>query len=79
MPADPLPPVLLAQIQVAVRTVRFGAIELTIHDGRIVQIETRAKMRVTTTADPTTDGGPLEHPASLHRTTGEDAMAQGRV
>ena len=30
----------------ALRRLRFGAVEVTVHDGRIVQIETREKVRV---------------------------------
>jgi hypothetical protein len=29
----------------AVRALRFGSIEIVVHDGRVVQIETRAKVR----------------------------------
>jgi len=35
----------LDQIASAVHHIRYGSIELTIHDGRVVQIETRAKTR----------------------------------
>jgi len=37
----------LSQIVEAVQQIRYGSVELTIHDGRIVQIETRAKTRFT--------------------------------
>ena len=30
----------------AVRAIRFGAVELVIHDGRVVQIERREKVRI---------------------------------
>ena len=30
----------------AVRAIRFGAVELVIHDGRVVQIERREKLRL---------------------------------
>ena len=41
------PPIndVLDQIAAAVRQIRYGSVELTIHDGRVVQIETRAKTR----------------------------------
>ena len=29
----------------AVRTVEFGSVEIVIHDGRVVQVETREKVR----------------------------------
>lgn len=37
----------LIQVAEAVQQIRYGSVELTIHDGRIVQIETRAKTRFT--------------------------------
>ena len=41
----PLPPVLLRELRQALRTIRYGAIELVIHDGRVVQLELREKVR----------------------------------
>jgi len=35
----------LEQIATAIQQIRYGSVELTIHDGRVVQIETRAKTR----------------------------------
>lgn len=43
--ALPLPPQLLRELRQALRTIRFGAIELVIHDGRVVQLELREKVR----------------------------------
>lgn len=34
-----------ADVIAAIRRLRFGAVEVTVHDGRIVQIETREKVR----------------------------------
>jgi hypothetical protein len=34
-----------ADVLHAIRRLRFGAVEVTVHDGRIVQIETREKVR----------------------------------
>jgi len=42
----PLPPMLLRELREALLTVRFGTIELVIHDGRVVQLERREKIRV---------------------------------
>jgi hypothetical protein len=43
----------------AVREVRFGAVEVTIHDGRIVQVETKEKLRFENRDRPDrTAGGP---------------------
>ena len=40
-----LSPQLLRELRKALRTIRFGAIELVIHDGRVVQLELREKVR----------------------------------
>ncbi len=40
-----LPPALLREIGLALRAIRYGAIELVIHDGRVVQLERREKVR----------------------------------
>lgn len=57
----------LARIADALRGIRFGAVEIQIHDGEIVQIERRERIRPTTVAgrrhqttrqaDRTTGGG----------------------
>jgi hypothetical protein len=36
----------------AVRQLRFGSVEITVHDGRIVQIERKEKLRFETPASP---------------------------
>jgi hypothetical protein len=41
----PLPSQLLRELRQALRSIRFGAIELVIHDGRVVQVELREKIR----------------------------------
>jgi hypothetical protein len=41
----PLPPLLLRELVDALRSIRYGAIELVIHDGRVVQLERREKVR----------------------------------
>jgi hypothetical protein len=41
----PLPPALLRELWQALRGIRYGAIELVIHDGRVVQLERREKVR----------------------------------
>ena len=67
------PPSLLAQIQTAIRSVRFGSVQLTIHDGQVVQIEKRDKVRVTKDADLMT-GGRSQPTPRLDRRTGERAV-----
>jgi len=43
--AIPLPPLLLRELVDALRSIRYGAIELVIHEGRVVQLERREKVR----------------------------------
>ena len=40
-----LPPLLLRELVEALQSIRFGAVELVIHDGRVVQLERREKVR----------------------------------
>jgi hypothetical protein len=46
-PHDPLPlsPGLFNALRQALRTIRYGAVELVIHGGRVVQLERREKVR----------------------------------
>ncbi|QSA96886.1 DUF2292 domain-containing protein [Methylococcus sp. EFPC2] len=37
---------IVSQLLDALRNLRFGSIELTVHDGRVVQIERREKVRL---------------------------------
>jgi hypothetical protein len=41
-----LPPVLRRELEQALRTIRYGSVELVIHEGRVVQLERREKVRV---------------------------------
>lgn len=41
----PLPQALLRELRQALRSIRYGAIELVIHDGRVVQLERHEKVR----------------------------------
>ena len=40
-----LPPTVLWELRHALRSIRYGTIELVIHDGRVVQLERREKVR----------------------------------
>ena len=42
----PLSCELLLELQRALSSIRFGTVELVIHDGRVVQLERREKIRV---------------------------------
>ncbi len=46
--ALPLPPALLQELRRALLAIRYGAIELAIDDGRVVQLERREKVRFDT-------------------------------
>jgi len=41
----PLPPALLQVLARTLASLRYGTIELTVHDGRVVQLERREKVR----------------------------------
>ena len=41
----PLPQALLQELRQALGSIRYGAIELVIHDGRVVQLERHEKVR----------------------------------
>ena len=38
---------ILEEIQRAIENIRFGSIEITVHEGRVTQIERREKLRLT--------------------------------
>ena len=44
-PELPLPAALTRELAQALRSIRYGTIELVIHDGRVVQLERREKVR----------------------------------
>lgn len=41
----PIPPSLLQELRQALGSIRYGTIEIVIHDGRVVQLERREKIR----------------------------------
>lgn len=55
--ADPaLAPEVMNQISRLLAGLRFGAIEITVHDGRVVQIERREKIRIAIPEPPRAAG-----------------------
>jgi len=44
-PAGIDPPDMVQQVLRALRGIRYGSIELVVHDGRVVQIERKEKLR----------------------------------
>jgi hypothetical protein len=53
-----------ADVLAAIRRLRYGAVEVTVHDGRIVQIETREKVRVVSADRRPPDSRRRDHDAS---------------
>lgn len=54
---DPaLAPEVMSQISRLLAGLRFGAIEITVHDGRVVQIERREKIRIASPEPPRAAG-----------------------
>jgi len=49
-PSTDVSPEMLRSIVAAIRSLRYGAIEITVHDGRVVQIERREKYRFPSTS-----------------------------
>lgn len=43
--ALPLQPELLRELREALKSIQFGTIELVLHEGRVVQLERREKVR----------------------------------
>jgi hypothetical protein len=67
-----LPPGLLHELIRALRSIRYGAIELVIHDGRVVQLEKREKVRLQTEVTQP-DGATIERGATM-----ESVASEGR-
>lgn len=51
-----LAPEVMSQISRLLAGLRFGAIEITVHDGRVVQIERREKIRIASPESPRAAG-----------------------
>jgi len=66
----------LAEIEDAIRGIRFGTVQITIHDSRVVQIEKAEKIRVTH-ADPMAGGQPFTG-SRTDRTSGGSRPAASR-
>ena len=62
----------------AVRTLRYGSVEIVVHDGRVVQIETREKVRFADAGHRPPDDRGREpfHESRADRTTGAEASAK---
>ncbi len=49
-------PSVLQQIESAVRSLRYGTVQITVHDARVVQIDKVEKVRIDPSADLTPGG-----------------------
>ena len=47
---SPLDPALLREVAAALRNLRFGSVELVVHEGRVVQLERHEKVRINATS-----------------------------
>jgi len=54
----------------AVRGLRYGSVEVLVHDGRVVQVETREKVRFTDDRRPESRRRSDEPDGRAHRTPG---------
>ena len=75
-PREVMSPELLNQIAEAIQSIRFGSVQITIHNSRVVQIEKAEKVRFDR-AD-LTPGGEDETGSRTDRTTGGSQTADGR-
>lgn len=46
-PTSPTSDALLARIGSALRDLRYGSVEIVVHEGRVVQLERRERLRLT--------------------------------
>ena len=75
---------LLREIASAIRGIRFGSVEIVIHDSRVVQVERREKVRVIREvalfqgADRTTGGAHTRRSSREHESVGNHARSAER-
>jgi hypothetical protein len=65
-------------VRQAVRTLKYGSVEIVVHDGRVVQIETREKVRFAAGGQSSPDDRGREsfHESRADRTIGAEAKAR---
>jgi len=63
-------------VRKAVRGLRYGSVELQIHDGRVVQVETREKVRFADDRRPDDRWRQHTKDARAHRTPGGTAASE---
>jgi hypothetical protein len=65
-------------VRQAVRTLKYGSVEVVVHDGRVVQIETRERVRFAEAGHrpPDDRGREAFHESRADRATGAEARAK---
>jgi len=74
-PREVMSPELLNQIAEAIQSIRFGSVQITIHNSRVVQIEKAEKVRFDRAH--LTPGGVFEDSSRTDRTTGGSRTQNG--
>jgi hypothetical protein len=64
---------LIATVRRALRGLRFGSVEIVVHDGRVVQVERRERVRLDVERPPG-HRGPQRHSDRADRTSGGAAL-----
>lgn len=72
------PPAWERELIAAVRAVRFGSVEVIIHDGRVTQVERREKLRFDGPDRPPDHRRRPSQDGRTDRTTGAPARARAR-
>ena len=72
-----LSPTLLSRIAEAITSIRYGAVQITIHDSQVVQIEQTEKIRVSEHTHLTS--GEVSSNPPTDRTTGVPRPSHGRA
>ena len=73
LPPASLPASLARRIEQALRGLRYGTIQLVVHEAQVVRIERLERIRLTGSpeADSLTDGRPTATPEARHETVQE--------
>jgi hypothetical protein len=69
-------PAVLRQIEEAVRSLRYGTVQITVHNARVVQIDKVERVRIDPAAADPASGRDTPNPQPAHRSSGS-ARPQG--
>ena len=73
----PVSPAVLRQIEQAVRSIRYGTVQVTVHDARVVQIEKLEKLRIPPVDLPLPNAARARATGSQDTTTPTDRTSEG--